>query len=187
MPFMKASTLLIAVLGLAAFVGCEKKPATTPAKSNAHIHDDGTVHTDGEEPAKSDTHVHADGTVHTDEPVDAGHEGHGKSIELGTATSGGFSLRAARDEGALKAGGDSAIDLWITGGTAKVIGVRFWIGTEDAKGSIKAKAEIEFPAEPNHWHTHAEIPDPMPTGAKLWVEVEDELGNKSVASFELRM
>jgi hypothetical protein len=159
MQFMKASALLISVLGIAAFVGCEKQPATTSNNTP---------------PAKTDTEA----------PAAAGH--HGKPIELGTATAGEFSLRAARDEGAITAGSDAPIDVWVTGGTAKVVGVRFWIGAEDAKGSIKAKAEIEFPAEPNHWHTHAEIPDPMPAGSKLWVEVEDDKGGRSVTSFDLK-
>ena len=63
--------------------------------------------------------------------------------------------------------------------------MRFWIGSADARGSIKARAEIEIPAEPNHWHTHAEVPDPLPAGGKLWVEIEDEKGVKHVASFDL--
>jgi hypothetical protein len=160
------------VLAAVIFVGCGKQ--APPASNNPP-------------PAKTDAHVHDDGTVHTDAPATAGH--HGKPIELGTATAGAFSLRAARDEGAVTPGGDAPIDVWVTPGsgvTAKVVGVRFWIGTQDAKGSIKAKAEIEFPAEPNHWHTHAEVPDPKPAGSKLWVEIEDDKGGKSIASFELK-
>ena len=169
MQIMKAFALPILAFGLIALGGCEKEPTAT--STNAP-------------PTKANTHTHDDGTVHTDAPAATGH--HGKPIELGTATAGAFSLRAARDEGAIKAGGDAPIDVWVTGGTAKVVGVRFWIGTEDARGSMKAKAEIEFPAEPNHWHTHAEIPDPIPAGSKLWVEVEDDKGGRSLASFDLK-
>jgi hypothetical protein len=160
------------VLAAAIFVGCEKQ--STPS-------------TNATPPTKTDSHVHDDGMVHADAQPSAGH--HGKPIELGTATAGAFSLRAARDEGAVTPGGDAPIDVWVTPEsdvTAKVVGVRFWIGTQDAQGSIKAKAEIEFPAEPNHWHTHAEIPDPMPSGSKLWVEIEDDKGARSIASFELK-
>jgi hypothetical protein len=46
---------------------------------------------------------------------------------------------------------------------------------------MKAKAELEK----DNWHTHAEVPDPLPAGSKLWVEVELESGSKSVAGFEL--
>jgi len=187
MSSTKAFVLAFAILSLAAFIGCEQKPAPTPAKSNSHVHDDGTIHTDGDDPEKPGSHVNADGTVHSDDEShsEEDHADHGAPIELGAATAGGFSLRAARDEGALQAGGDAPIDLWITGGTTKVVSVRFWIGTEDARGSMKAKAEIEIPAEPNHWHTHVEVPEPMPAGSKLWVEIEDDQGGRSVASFDL--
>ena len=72
--------------------------------------------------------------------------------------------------------------MWVTGGTSKVAAVRFWIGAEDAKGSVKAKAELEK----DNWHTHAEIPSPMPAGSKLWVEVETDKGERTVVGFELK-
>jgi hypothetical protein len=111
-------------------------------------------------------------------------------IELGTATIGAFSVKASRDQGDIVAGKDAPIDLTVTptsGTTAKVAAVRFWIGTEDASGSVKAKALIDNPDEPNHWHTHAEIPDPLPAGSRLWVDVEDDSGARNVASFDLQM
>jgi hypothetical protein len=59
--------------------------------------------------------------------------------------------------------------------------VRFWIGSEDAKGSVKAKAEDED----GHWHTHCEAPSPMPEGSKLWVEIEKG-GDRQVVGFDLK-
>lgn len=116
----------------------------------------------------------------------AGH-GSGQVIELGTNTIGPYSARASRDQGDILAGKDAPIDVWVDGANApKVAAVRFWIGSEDAKKSIKARAEIEFPDQPNHWHTHAEIPDPLPEGARLWVEIEDEKGVVTRGSFELK-
>lgn len=119
-----------------------------------------------------------------------GHAGHGgEVIELGTATIGNLTVRASRDQGEVKAGGDVPIDVWVLtsdGKPATVAIVRFWIGAADAKGSIKAKADIENSKEPNHWHTHAEVPDPLPPDAKLWVEVEAERHVKSHASFDLK-
>lgn len=116
--------------------------------------------------------------------------GHGGAIiELGTATIKDLTIRASRDQGEIKAGGDAPIDVWITtsdGKPASVAAVRFWIGTADAKGSIKAKADIENPKEPDHWHTHAEVPAPMPPDAKLWIEVEIERDAKSATSFDLK-
>lgn len=110
----------------------------------------------------------------------AGHGG--EVIALGTSKLGAFELRASRDKGDITAGGDAPIDVWIDGGVGKgVTAVRFWIGTEDAKGSVKAKADVED----GKWHTHVEIPSPIPAGTKLWVEIEESGGKKSVTSFDL--
>lgn len=113
----------------------------------------------------------------------------GPVIELGSAAIGPFSVKASRDEGPIVPGKDAPIDVIATpvdGSAARVAVVRFWLGTEDSKGSIKARAEIENPAEPNHWHTHAEVPDPLPADSKLWVEIEDDAGAHHVGSFDLR-
>ena len=109
---------------------------------------------------------------------DAGHA-HGATTQLGEQELGGYKIKASRD-GDVKAGGDVPIDVWVTGG-AKIASVRFWIGTEDAKGSLKAKAEIET----DNWHTHAEVPNPLPADSKLWVEIEAEGGAKTLAGFAL--
>lgn len=158
----KFVTLTLAT-SLAVLSACEdKKQTTPPVKAPAA--------------AKHDDHGH-----------DQGHGG--AVIDLGTATVGQFSVKATRDDGQIVAGKDAPIDLTITpaaGSAAKVATVRFWIGTEDAKDSIKAKGEIEDPKDPNRWHTHAEIPSPIPSGAKLWVEVEDDKGVKATGGFDLK-
>jgi len=150
--------------------GCEKKapdvkPDATPAPAkddHGHDHD----------------HAHGDDHDHDHDHAD-GHD-HGPTTQLGSTKAGDFDVKASRD-GDIKAGSDAAIDAWITGGTGKPSAVRFWIGTEDAKGSVKAKAELEK----DNWHTHVEVPSPLPEGAKLWIEIEAEGGAKSVASFAL--
>jgi hypothetical protein len=141
-------------------VGCEKKPEA-PAKSAP----------DAPATAKHDDHDHDHGDDHD----------HGATTQLGEQTAGGFTIKASRD-GEIKAGSDAAIDVSITGGTAKVSAVRFWIGTQDAKGSMKAKAELER----DNWHTHAEIPSPMPEGGKLWIEIETDKAEKVVVGFDLK-
>lgn len=128
---------------------------------------------------------------HKDESKSGKHgPGHGgEVIALGDGTFGPYKVKASRDQGVIKAGGDAPIDVWVDPAATtapKVVGVRFWIGTQDAKGSVKAKAEIEDPKDPNRWHVHAEVPDPMPAGAKLWVEIEDDKGALTQASFELK-
>lgn len=163
-----ASTTLITALTLTPIAllttaGCEKKPANVPAAGG------GTT--------KKDDH--------------AGHDhGHGGAVvALGEQTIGGFTAKVTRDEGKVEAGKEAAFDADIkpaAGSTAKVSAVRFWVGTEDAKGSVKAKADIEDTKNPTVYHTHVEVPSPMPAGSKLWVEIEDDKGAKSTGSFDLK-
>jgi len=157
------NVFVFAMLSLAiAVVGCEKAPekpaskeATKPAASNP--------------PA-------------TAKP--AASPGHGvEVIDLGTTKIGAFEVRASRDKGDIKPGGEAPVDVWIDGGVGKgVAAVRFWIGTQDAKGSLKAKAGIEE----GKWHTHVEIPSPIPPDTKLWIEIESEKGEKALGSLDLK-
>lgn len=154
---LAASLAFVPVAALTTLSGCEKK-APAPAPTT-----------------KTDKHDHDHGGV---------------SVALGEQEVGGFTAKATRDDGKIIAGKEAPIDVTVTpkaGTTAKVTAVRFWIGTQDAKGSVKAKAEIEDPKEPNSWHTHTEVPNPLPAGSKLWVEIEDDKGTKSVAGFDLKM
>jgi hypothetical protein len=150
--------------------------------SENHNHGDDQVTTATEE-VSSDEHTHAPQKGPT-----AGHGG--PIIQLGTSTIGSFNVMATRDVGEIIAGKDAPIDVTVTpveGSPAQAVAVRFWIGTQDAMGSIKAKSEIENPAEPNRWHTHAEVPNPIPTGSRLWVEIEIDNGEKVTGSFDLLM
>ncbi len=116
--------------------------------------------------------------------------GHGGAvIQLGSTTIGSFNVMATRDKGLIVAGKDAPIDVTVTpvaGSTKKVVAVRFWIGTKDGVGSVKAKADIENPAEPNRWHTHADVPNPIPSGSQLWVEIESDGGEKVSESYDLK-
>lgn len=118
-----------------------------------------------------------------------GHGHHGPMIELGEMQAGPFRFRATRDEGEIVAGGEAPIDVWIdpAGDAApRIVAVRFWIGDEEGLDSVKARASIEDMEEPTRWHTHAEIPDPLPAGSRLWIEAEDAAGARTRASFELK-
>ena len=106
--------------------------------------------------------------------------GEHKRIPIGEKSVGNLKLVATMDE-PVKPGGEGAFDLVITGGKPKA--VRFWVGTEDAKGSVKAKAEEETT---DNWHTHAEVPNPLPPGSKFWAEVEPPAGEKFNVSFDLK-
>ncbi len=105
---------------------------------------------------------------------------HGR-IPIGETTQAGLKLVATQDA-PVTPGGEGAFDVVITGGKPKA--VRFWVGTEDAKGSVKAKADEETT---DNWHTHAEVPAPLPAGSKFWVEVEPPTGQAFTASFDLKV
>lgn len=169
---------------LTLLIACESKTPTpptpttpTPPKSagtaSGDKHDDhaGHDHAAGD---KHDDHDHADGDKHDD------HDSHGPTVVLGNSAIGAFAVVASR-AGEVKPGGEVAVDVDITpaaGAAAKVASIRVWIGTQDAKGSLKAKLDSG--------HGHVEVPNPMPAEAKLWVEVEDDKGTKSVGSFDLK-
>lgn len=173
------SALILAPLAaLSSLAGCEdKKPAAGTTGSTGKKADD-----------RGQDHDHgADGSHAAPMPSAPGHGG--AVIQLGESTIGSYNVKATRDEGQIVAGKDAPIDVTITpaaGSPLKAIAVRLWIGTQDAKGSVKAKAEVEDPKDPNRWHIHAEIPSPLPVGSKLWVEIEDDKGGKVVGSFELK-
>lgn len=171
---MSRFALTAMITSILVLAGCEQKPATPPSGGGSST----------KPPAAKPEETKPN--AESSKPA-AGHGG--EIIELGTTKIGDLTVRASRDQGEVKAGGDAPIDVWVTtadGKPATVKAVRFWIGTEDAKGSIKAKAEIEVPAETNHWHTHAEVPSPLPAGAKLWVEIETSDGTKSTGAFDLK-
>ena len=183
---MKQTLLLVSLVLAVAPFGCEKsadKPNTKDAFGQTAS---GPAANTKPAVAKKDEHGH-EGHDHAAEERSAsgsGHAGHsGEVIPLGTSKLGAFEVRASRDKGNIKPGGDAPVDVWIDGGVGKgVTAVRFWIGTEDAKGSIKVKADIED----GKWHTHTEVPSPIPAGSKLWVEIEETGGKKTLASFDLK-
>ncbi len=128
-----------------------------------------------------DSHAHADGSTHapdTPTPATAPAE-HGR-MPIGETSQAGLKLVATQDA-PVKPGGEGAFDVVITGSEPKA--VRFWVGTEDGQGSVKARAEEETT---DHWHTHVEVPDPLPAGSRFWVEVEPPTGEKFTASFDLK-
>ncbi|MCA9284198.1 MAG: hypothetical protein KDA22_03215 [Phycisphaerales bacterium] len=175
---MHRSTLAFAVLSsvvaLAALGSCGRHGETQPggtgpvATPDAHDHD-------------GDGHA---GHDHDGDHGDHGDMGsHGAMVDLGTATIANFEVHCSRDEGDITAGGEIAVDVHVTGDLAPIAAVRIWYGAADAAGSIKARADIEDPKDPAHWHTHVEVPDPIPAEAAVWVELEIAGVGKRTASF----
>lgn len=160
--------------GACALVGCDSKtPPPPPAVTKQPASDSHAGH--GHAPGETHTeHAHATGGQHAQE---------GQAVvDLGAITVDGYLMKATRDQGDIGSGKEIPIDVAISGGAVKIAGVRFWIGTQDGKGSMKAKAEVENPKNPTGWHTHVEIP--TATAARnLWVEIEVEGAKKVVGSF----
>jgi hypothetical protein len=158
--------LLLSAMALAAFVGCtkEKSSGTTGGtRTTADDHD----------------HEH-DGDHEHDEHV------HGPLVALGTTTVGGWTVTVSADEEELASSSELLLELITSGGTDKIKAVRAWVGSEDGAGALKALAEMKSPTDPDHWHTHVEVPRPLPDGAKLWVELELETAGKVSGSVELK-
>ncbi|HYC78294.1 MAG TPA: hypothetical protein VEI02_11770 [Planctomycetota bacterium] len=132
-------------------------------------------------------HDHPHPHPHSESPApQAPASGHhsGKVIDLGTASAGPFHLHVTRDEAPLKEGGVAPVDVRVTP-HAGVTAVRLWIGAADGAGALKVKAEIEDAKEPNRFHNHVEVPQPLPADAKLYVELE-AAGARHVAGFDLK-
>ncbi|HYE18722.1 MAG TPA: hypothetical protein VEA69_09775 [Tepidisphaeraceae bacterium] len=117
-------------------------------------------------------------------PAKSDKDEHHNQTTLGETTIAGLKLKAMQDE-PVKPGGEGAFDLVITGYPAggKPKAVRFWVGVESGDGSTKAKAEEE---KPDNWHTHVEVPKPIPAGSKFWAEVEPATGAKFKVSFDMK-
>jgi hypothetical protein len=116
-------------------------------------------------------------------PTGGSHGSHGGPIvELGITQAGPYTVRITRDAGDVVPGGEVPLDVWVQAGPKNIAEMRFWIGTEDAIGSMKVLA----PLEGENFHTHALCPDPMPAGSRVWIEVEDDRSTLHVGSIELK-
>ncbi len=75
---------------------------------------------------------------------------------------------------------DGHFNIRITGG--EVAAVREWVGPEDASGVVVVKTEIEN----DYHHGHVEMPNPIPSDALLWIEIETPAGERFKGSVPLR-
>lgn len=183
LDLIAAGTCIVAGISLAACgdgsagsggAGGTAQSAPAPAKapaSEAHDH----AHGDHDH-----SHKEGDAHHHDGEHGGEGHS-HGPTVQLGEQSLGALTVKASRD-GDVTPGGELPVDISITGGTARVNSVRFWVGIESGKGSVKAKAALET----DNWHNHAEVPSPLPDGSMLWISIELSDGTKSLVSFDLK-
>jgi hypothetical protein len=111
---------------------------------------------------------------------DHGHE-HGEKKDLGTTTVAGLKMTVSQ-MGDIKPGNETAFDIELAKGQAKPKALRLWVGVASGEGSVKSKATLEE----RHLDVHAEIPQRLPAGSQLWIEVEPKEGKKAKASFALK-
>lgn len=116
-----------------------------------------------------------------DSPAPKDDHAHGDSIKLGTSDIGGYTVSVSIGE-KVKAGEEAHVDIEITGGAGKPKAVRVWIGTEDGAGSMKSLAD----SGDHGYHAHAEAPNPLPAGARLWVSIDDQKDITYVGGFDLK-
>ena len=62
--------------------------------------------------------------------------------------------------------------------------IRVWVGTENGRGSVKAKAEAEKDAK-GEYGAHVEVPNPIPADSKLWISIEPENGQSAKGALAL--
>jgi hypothetical protein len=136
---------------------------------DGHDHEEGDGH-DHAKPATASPAGKAGG--------DDGDHGHGEGGAIGTATIGAWTVTVS---GEIKAGAEAHLDIKLSGSTAKASAIRFWVGAQDGKGAMKGKADGAGP----EYHAHVDVPNPIPANAKLWIEIDDGKGSKSVGGLAI--
>jgi hypothetical protein len=104
---------------------------------------------------------------------------HGEAHALGDLTLAGTTLSVTM-HGEAEAGKDAAVTVKITGGPQPTV-VRVWIGSENGRGTVKAKLD----GKDGSYHGHCMTPNPMPEDAALWVNIEDADGGGAKGSVAL--
>ena len=170
---MKSILVGCIVCSFMLFTGCDKKPTSTSGGSSDAAKKDGHSDADGHDHDRHATHGKDDGHDHS------AHDGHGhnesKKKSLGSVKLGAYEV-AVVQEAPVAAGKEGSFHVNVKGG--RVNAVRTWIGTQDASGLVKAKAETEGA----DFHAHPTAPNPLPNGSMLWIELEAKDGTKLVGS-----
>jgi hypothetical protein len=110
--------------------------------------------------------VAADAHAGHDHAADA----HGPAIALGTVTITTTAV-AVSAAGAFAAGAEWHLEMVLTPDQPAPKAIRVWVGLENGRGSVKAKAEAEKGAK-GEYSAHVEIPKPLPGDSALWIALE---------------
>lgn len=128
---------------------------------------------------------HDDHAHHTDHADHADHDGddmhgddhHGEPHPLGKLTAHGVTFEVVQ-LGHIEAGHEGSAELVFASGKERISTVRAWIGVESGEGSMKGSWGLE---DENRMHGHIEVPDPIPAGSKLWIELDKDDKTETVS------
>lgn len=125
-------------------------------------------------------HDHGPGEHPGDDSGDAGgHDDHDAGRILGEIVINGTTLGVSVG-GEVKPGATLHVDIRLAAGPAPSA-IRLWIGDEAGTGALKSKAD----GHENHYHAGVEVPEPVDSGASLWIEVESADGERTARSLPL--
>jgi hypothetical protein len=103
-----------------------------------------------------------------------GHDHAAEAKPLGSLVIGSQTIAIAT-AGDLTAGTELHVELQLKPDAPAPKAIRVWIGSENARGSVKAKAEAEKGAK-GAYEAHVEVPKPIPADSKLWIAIEQADG-----------
>lgn len=104
----------------------------------------------------------------------------GEKHDLGTQAIGEHRVRVVQI-GDVAAGSPATFEIYFESEPASLRAVRAWVGDEAATGSVKVRT-----VRRGEFHdADLQVPQAMPEGARFWVEVETEDGQRSVGSFQI--
>jgi hypothetical protein len=112
-----------------------------------------------------------------------GGHSHGPVVALGSVEIGPHTIKVA-SSGALVPGGAWHVELAMAPAQAKPKAIRLWVGSENGRGSVKARAASE-PGHPGAYNTHVLIPEPLTTNSRLWIALEASDGTTTRGSLDL--
>ena len=156
----KTATAILSILIAGFLVACNNDNIPNNENSNPTT---ATNHDDGDH-----DHEHEDEDHEHDE------------IALGTHDIGGMQVEAAQEHGNVEPGKEGHLVIKLPYNDNGETTVRTWIGTEDR--NLFSVGKGEYAPSHDDYDIHAVAPDPLPDGAKWWVEIEKPDGTKGVGS-----
>jgi hypothetical protein len=112
-----------------------------------------------------------------------GHDHAAEAKPLGSLVIGSQTIAIAT-AGGLAAGSELHVELQIKPEAPAPKAIRVWVGSENARGSAKAKAEAEKNVK-GAYAAHVEVPKPIPADSKLWIAIEQADGQTIKGSLVL--